>query len=362
MGVVLGTFTGIMPGIHVNTLGEIWKGNPVTLFSMGLTHTFLDVVPTTFLGVPDEGTALSVLPAHRLAQRGRAMEVVRIALWASAMAVLLSFPLSIFYVKLATHYSPWIGRVAVGILVVLLVVFSGKNWPRTLLIIVLSGLLGLVVFSLPLTHQYYLLFTGLFGIPSVVGGIRGEAPYGEDASIRMRTTSFLVYSSLGTLVGMAASLLPAFTPSQGAVLVSFLSREERPFLVALFSINTSNFMFSFFNYLATGRVRNGIVARMPPLSWSAVHFYLVLSLSLSILILLYGEHLSLFLLRLLGRIPYAHLNGVVLLFLLILALFFDGVLGVFVLLSSALLGIFSLLIGAPRRACMGVLMVPLLVG
>ena len=361
-GVVLGTFTGLTPGIHVNTVGELGISDPVVLFSMGLVHTFLDVIPSTFLGIPDEGTALSVLPAHRLALNGRAMEVVRISLWASALAVLLSILLAPLYLHLARLYTPGAGKVLVLLLLLFMVLTAGRKAPATLLVLALSGILGLVVFALPLTHPYYLLFTGLFGVPAVAVGLKGKPPEGEDASLQMEHSSFLKFSFLGTLVGMLASLVPAFTPSQGAVLASLLSRDERAFLTAVFSINTANFTFSFMNYLATGRVRNGIVARMPPLSEKALPFYLLLSVSLSLLVLLYGEPLALLVLRAMRRLPYGHLNGGILIFLFILAWFFDGPLGVFVLASASLLGLFTLSINAPRRACMGVLMVPVLIG
>lgn len=361
-GVMLGTFTGITPGIHVNTIGELGLGDPIVLFSMGLVHTFLDVIPSAFLGIPDEGTALSVLPAHRLARGGRSMEVVRISLWASAIAVFLSILLAPVYPLLAALYTPGVGKIIVFLLIVLMVFTAGRRALATLLVILLSGALGLIVFSLPLAHHYYPLFTGLFGIPVLLSGIKGRPPSGEDASVQMGHTSFLKFSFLGTLVGMLASLVPAFTPSQGAVLASLFSRDDRAFLVAVFSINTANFTFSFMNYLATGRVRNGIVAKMPPLSEKALPSYLVLSVGVSLLVLLYGEQLALIILRAVRRLPYGYLNGGVLLFLFILAWFFDGFIGVLVLASASLLGLFTLSVNAPRRACMGVLMIPILIG
>ena len=361
-GLLLGTFTGITPGIHVNTIGELGLRDPVVLFSMGLVHTFLDAIPSAFLGIPDEGTALSVLPAHRLAINGRAMEVVRISLWASALAALFSLPLSLLYLRLAALYTPETGKIIVLLLLVLMLLTARERALATLVIILLSGLLGVIVFRLPLTHPYYHIFTGLFGIPAILVGIRGNPPRGEDSSIRMRSVSFMEFSLLGTFVGMLASLVPAFTPSQGAVLASFFSRDERAFLTAVFSINTANFTFSFMNYLATGRVRNGLIAKMPPLSQGALPFYLILSLGISFLVLLYGEPLALAILRAVRRVPYGYLNGGVLIFLFALSYLFDGFLGAFVLMTSSLLGLFTLSLGVARRACMGVLMIPILVG
>ncbi|WP_367883109.1 tripartite tricarboxylate transporter permease [Thermococcus peptonophilus] len=95
LGALFGTFTGLMPGVHVNTLAVLLNGAllpSLTLFAMGLTHTYLDAFPSTFLGIPDEGTALSILPAHRLVLAGKGMEVIRIALYSSFLATLLFIP------------------------------------------------------------------------------------------------------------------------------------------------------------------------------------------------------------------------------------------------------------------------------
>ena len=76
-GCCLGLVTGLTPGLHVNTvcliglslyhklgLNEIQFG--VAMVAMAVTHTFLDFIPAIFIGVPEECTALSVLPTHKL--------------------------------------------------------------------------------------------------------------------------------------------------------------------------------------------------------------------------------------------------------------------------------------------------------
>ena len=76
LGVLCGTLTGLIPGIHVNTAGAfIFASSPfllnslspeflcVLLFSMSIAHALLEFIPSTFLGVPEEGTVLSIYPA-----------------------------------------------------------------------------------------------------------------------------------------------------------------------------------------------------------------------------------------------------------------------------------------------------------
>lgn len=108
IGVLLGTISGIIPGIHANTLAGVLLSlqfallsflSPLVLagviFAALITHTFVDSIPSTFLGIPDADTSLSVLPAHALCLEGNGEEAVRIAALGSACAMILAVPLSV---------------------------------------------------------------------------------------------------------------------------------------------------------------------------------------------------------------------------------------------------------------------------
>ncbi|HZD43785.1 MAG TPA: tripartite tricarboxylate transporter permease, partial [Methanomicrobiales archaeon] len=105
-GVVLGTISGLIPGIHANTMAGVLLALEVPLmpilgveamaavmFSALITHTFLDIIPSTFLGVPDADTSLAVLPAHALCLAGEGIQAVRLSALGSALGVVLAVPL-----------------------------------------------------------------------------------------------------------------------------------------------------------------------------------------------------------------------------------------------------------------------------
>ncbi|WP_297073491.1 tripartite tricarboxylate transporter permease [Thermococcus sp.] len=366
LGLLLGTLTGITPGIHVNTLASMLRNfglGSVVLFAMGLTHTFLDALPSTFLGVPDEGTALGILPSHRLVIAGRGMEVVRIAILSSFLAVLFFLPLIPMYLLLAPYYRPEIGKITVVFLIFLLV-FTERGAKRlgTFFILLLSGSLGLLILSLNLKEPFYALFTGLFGVPVIVSSLFSDVSGVEpgDSELRIRHSRLILFSFLGTLFGMLASLLPAFTASQAALLGSFISKDERSFLTVVYSVNTSNFLFAFLNFLETGRMRNGIVAMMKPIGVKALPGFLLVALFVGLSVLVYGEFLAGLFVDAISRVNYRVVNGAVLAFLIFLALAFDGLLGVLALIASSIVGYLAPLIGVKRTNCMGALMVPLL--
>ncbi len=64
-----------------------------------ITHTFLDIIPSVFLGAPDEDTALSVLPGHRLMLMGRGYEAIKCSALGSFGSVLVAL-LALFPARL----------------------------------------------------------------------------------------------------------------------------------------------------------------------------------------------------------------------------------------------------------------------
>ena len=125
-GVMLGTISGIIPGVHANTLAGVLLSVQVALlsffgplvlagamFAALITHTFVDSLPSTFLGIPDAETSLAVLPAHALCLEGNGEEAVRIAALGSACAMVIAVPLSLicFFLlpALQPYFDWWIG-------------------------------------------------------------------------------------------------------------------------------------------------------------------------------------------------------------------------------------------------------------
>ena len=114
IGFLLGIISGMVPGIHTNTFAFILAAFAPLLVDVGfssidiaviivsnaLTHTFLNIIPSVFLGAPDADTSLAVLPGHRMLLDGHGSEAVRLSALGSAGSVLVSLILII-----PMHYS-----------------------------------------------------------------------------------------------------------------------------------------------------------------------------------------------------------------------------------------------------------------
>ena len=126
LGSLLGMGSGLVPGMHVNTLALLLLAvsSPllggiafscsgfgvgpelaplllsVLIISASVTHSFVDFLPSLFLGIPDESKVLSVLPAHRLLLAGQGGPALVCAatgsLIGATVALLLAIPLQLF--------------------------------------------------------------------------------------------------------------------------------------------------------------------------------------------------------------------------------------------------------------------------
>ncbi|AEH25308.1 tripartite tricarboxylate transporter permease [Pyrococcus yayanosii] len=360
-GFILGILTGLTPGLHVNALRR-FNLAPATLFTMGTVHTFLDSVPSALFGVPEESTVPSVLPAHRLVLRGRFGEVVQLSLWASFFAFLLSIILLPIYSLLAPLYFPTLGKIAVLVLALLLILRQANRLGAAL-IFFFSGLLGIVAFSLPLRDPYYHVFTGIFALPPLLESLLNppREVKVEEAQLLLPFPKLLKFSFFGTLLGALASLLPALTPGQASLLGSAVTRDDRKFLTVVYSTNTAAFAFSLANLALTGRARNGVMVAIGAVPINALPFLYLLGLSAGTLVLLTGPRIAF----LVGRLAFKRYRIAVLLvlmFLVSLSLLYDGLLGLFLLAASSSLGLLPPRLRVRRITCMGVLMVPILLG
>jgi putative membrane protein len=74
-----------------------------------VTHTFLDIIPSVFLGAPEADTALSVPPDHKLMLAGRGYEAIKCSALGSFGSVLVAmlalFPALYLAVMLFVFYD-----------------------------------------------------------------------------------------------------------------------------------------------------------------------------------------------------------------------------------------------------------------
>ena len=145
VGAAMGTFSGLVPGVHVNAMAMLLvssypaveslvhvDGLPLAMASLvtsaAVVHSFVDFVPSVFIGAPDGASALSVLPGHRLLLQGRGMEAVSRAadgsLVGACAATLLAIPL---YLVASSVGTGAVDQVTPYVIVAVLLVTVGSE-------------------------------------------------------------------------------------------------------------------------------------------------------------------------------------------------------------------------------------------
>lgn len=168
IGVVAGIFTGLTPGIHTNLIAIVLISasgfllgftSPLVLavfiIAISVTNSFVDSIPSIFLGAPDADMALGVLPGHRYLLKGMGYMAVKLTLIGSFGALILSiimFPLSIpvvaFIYPLLKNY---IGYILLASVLFMILRDRYKLW--AMFVFIASGALGLIVLNMPKLSQ-----------------------------------------------------------------------------------------------------------------------------------------------------------------------------------------------------------------
>ena len=170
IGILIGTVTGMTPGIHVNTAGAILFASSTTLLtqvspeflcvlmvSMSIAHALIEFVPSMLLGVPQEGTATSILPGHRMVLQGRSKEVIRIVSVGGFGAIIVTvMMLPAFAIVLpilhdVTKPFTWIILLVASLYLTYRLTANFRDFLWSLLLFVLSGILGWILFQTPIS-------------------------------------------------------------------------------------------------------------------------------------------------------------------------------------------------------------------
>ncbi len=389
-GIVLGTISGLVPGIHSNTLAGIAAALSVPLIlvfgidgvcamivSMMIVHTFVDAVPSTFLGVPDPDTVLSVLPAHKLCLQGSGQGAVRVSALGSLWGFILCLPLFalfVLFLPMVQGYVDWGIGLVILLAAGLLIVFS-KAPAWSFAVFMVSGILGIYAmrfsyFSVGvfgIGESLLPLLTGLFGIPVLLTSMKSiTKPAAQSFSgLLISPKQILKNGMKGAAAGAIVGWLPGFSSGTANALLA-LGRssdlektDPREYLVSTSAANTANAVLGLAALYAIGRMRSGAMVTLASFELPSM-FLLILVAGIAALagyFLTVG--ISVFCRRFMC-LNQGVLARIVLIFLVGMTVVFCGPFGILILVLATLVGLIPGMIGIPRIFCMGAIMLPVM--
>ena len=401
IGILIGTTTGMIPGIHVNTAGAILfassnflltKVSPeflcVLMVSMSIAHALIEFVPSMLLGVPQEGTATSILPGHRMVLQGRSKEVIRIVSVGGFGAIIVTIlMLPIFSILLPFLHEvskpfTWAILLVASIYLTYSLTSNFRDFLWSSLLFVISGILGWIIFQSPISSGVTLMcvFSGLFGISTILFSLNDSSTIPHQNPFYELNIDYNKFKSIfaGGITGSILGFLPGFGPAQGTVIAQAVSGtndcdddDTVNFLLATSGLNISDCLFSLIAIYIIGNPRSGIAVYMSYLiSEMSINHLLIfifaslLAVSVSLaLSLRLGDSFS----RLMGGVDYKKMSiGVILLQIAILYIFIfyykaPPLYMTLALITSTAMGMLPHYIGVGKSHLMGVLIIPAIV-
>ncbi len=439
VGIGLGIITGLIPGVHVNTVSFVIVSSQAAIiaFSLGIlasfspstpqvlalisalimgcvvSHTFLNFIPSTYLGAPEGETALSVLPAHKMVLEGKGYEAILISAWGSLGAAVLALALLIparlvmgppvnFYIILSSYIILILFSV-IGVLVMQegRSLFDIKPKLVAIGVFFLSGLLGFILLAptalysntwvpisqegvSPATLMFFPLFTGLFGISNLLISLMDNPTIPdqilEDVEVDLESKNQFRAIVSGTLSGGMVGWLPGITAAAATAVTSLFTSEEdgeevqgREYIMAVSAVDTSCAIFTLLALFIIMRARSGAMQSVLQLNhgnidpWVSISFmpWLMALLLYSVILasavafcltLYFGKLFS----GLHKKVKYSTMSKSIIIFLIVMIFVFSGPLGLFVGLVATCIGLIPPLYGVKRVHLMGCIIFPII--
>jgi len=387
-GCTAGIVTGLIPGIHINLISLMLLNasaflltltDNLTLASfiiaMSITHTFLDSIPSIFLGAPDSAMALGVLPGHKMLLEGRGYEAVKLTVIGSFGCLILAtifIPILIPVLPfLAEKVTPYIGQILLIVVLFMLL----KDWDMTkiswnVFLFILSGTLGIIVLNYPnLNQPLFPMLSGLFGTSALILSLSTNTKIPDQRithDINVPRKEKIKALSAATFSGILTGFFPGLGAAQAAIIAMQLVGEisVHAFMILIGGINTVNFLFSIATFYALDKARNGAIIvvqeLVPEITIQQVAILISVALiSASIATILALNFAKLFS-KLINKINYKKMCYTVITLIAVLVTYFSGILGLYILIISTLVGMVAPLAHINRSHAMGCLLLPVI--
>ncbi len=398
LGAATGIFTGLVPGIHVNTLAVLMLSSYPLLesqlsplappgwapllvaswvVSASVVHSFVDFVPSVFLGVPSPEEVLNVLPGHRMLLDGRGVDAVSASAVGSLLGALVAGALSLPLILALTTEMEGMLRAATPYVIVATVLLlllredPGHDRRWAMLLMTLSGGLGYLCMSARLPEWQVLpggdvmlpLLTGLFGLPAMLLSSRGGPLPEQDMPERVLGRPMPALK--GIFAGAVVGWFPGITATAGSALASVSSPERVPerFISMVASVGSASTVFSLLTLAITGNGRSGTMIVVGDLMGDSLpgpgmFCFCVLTLvvlAASLLGYLATQASGRAMARRMGGMDLGRVVKLVIVFMVALVALMTGPSGLLVMAAGTVLGLLPTAVGVNRvhlAACM----------
>jgi len=391
MGALVGLLTGIIPGLHTNNIAILMLFllplfHNVNLYfalfivSAAISHTFHDIIPSTFIGAPEDDTALAVLPAHSMVMKGEGYRAIEISALSSFLSILVCFLLLLPFCFLMGEpfnlYSVLeenMGWILLSIS--LIMILTSPRIFHSLFIFLLSGIFGIFALDIPSSFlipssPLFPALAGLFGAPTLLTAKKGSIPEQKMDEVKWRIRKRDVGG--GVISGGLVSMLPGVSSAVAATLAMAAIKEERDdeVISLLSATNTATNFFVLVALFVLLKARSGFAIAVEKMihlkKWSGM---IAEPFNLFLMAVIISAFISYYTTLFMGkmvaknisRISYSSLIKISLTIIIFMIFIFNGFSGLLIFATATFIGLLCLEMKVRRSICMGVLLLPLLI-
>ena len=384
LGILTGIITGLVPGIHVNLVATtLFALSPMLLkhfdplilsvyiMALAVTHSFLDTIPSIYLGAPENENALAVLPGQKMLLQGEGYQAVKITILGTYIGLITAICLIPLFLLIASRLYPVLKPVLVYLLIALIsfMLLKEKNKFWSIFLFFISGTLGMIVFSIPnLNEPLFPMLSGLFGVSGLLISFFENTkivPQKITENIDLKPKELIKAISGSSIAVFFIQFFPGLGPAQGAVIANQLMRnlKDKAYLALIGAMGTMSVVFSLVTFYALNKAKDGTIVVMSKLMQIDLGSFLIL-----IFVFLVAGSVALFLTlffaklfsRMISKVNYKMLVLSIILLVALITFFINGFIGIIVLMTATAIGLIAPLKDIGRNHAMGCLILPVI--
>jgi putative membrane protein len=417
LGTLIGAFFSFFPSLHIYNVAGIvlvlwtYMGDSMLhvavgpfFISMITAFAFINTIPMSFFGAPDESAQVTILPNTIYFMRGKGYEAAVIQGFGVLIGIVLMIALTpvFFYIlpsvdAVLSNHTHWLIMLVIAYMVL-------SEWPKGcgfgptrsarfgeamgnvfagMFTWVASGILGIIILSKSIiTHEMGFqnilpVFVGLFAIPSILQNLvsRRKVPQQhicEDIDVNASDIGKSAF--VGTVSGAICGYLPAVTAGIGSIIASHataLSFSPRGDILFILGGSITKFLYYVGSFLLifvitpltpAGVGKGGLNVILRPIFTTEPGDYLLgisvvlVSGGISFLLLLW---LSRWVLTWIHEVDFHDLYWAAFVVITALVAALTGFPGLFTMVVGTAIGCIPVFFHSRRSNCMGVLLIPI---
>jgi len=370
-GIIAGTITGLIPGLHSNTIALITAalpyGNPISkiifITAMGITHSIIETIPTIMLGASNENT-IQLLPGHKMLMKGQGNKAIIISIAGALFTIIFTTLLTPFTFTFAKKFN-WVLPIIIPAIIFAIATFmilKEKNKIIATIIFTTTALYGFFLLESGINEIIFALIIGFYGMPGLIETIitKTEIPKQRKKTKLKLNPSF---SFLTAIISSITSMLPALGPAHAAFIATSLKGKltTKEYLMLTGGISTGNLFYSILMLYTIGKTRSGVsiaIEKIMQPNLEEIILILAAAVSAAGFACAISIKLGLKIFELIKKINYKKITITVLFLCATIVMIFSGILGLIACISAAAIGLATMKAKISRAHCMGFLLAP----